>query len=344
MWCDKVLNSLLNVPYHHLVLTIPWQLRRLMLMNRQEGLNLLCKAACSAISQWAYDIKRMRVGIVSVIHTFGSDLKWHPHIHLLVTGGGLSLDGKQWIKTDPGYLMNHKGLKKRWRYQVITRLKKGHKEKRWRFARSQSYFKKYYHFASMLNQLWYITWYAYIGASLLDPRFSVRYIGRYTKRAVMAEYRITYYDGKKVGFFFKDYAEGGKRSYVYLKVNTFIGRLIRHIPDKYFPMIRYCGLFCNRWKSKYLTAPGITTASLISSFSDSDEHSFPSAPSAPSAPSPSWAERQKAYIGIDPLQCPNCHQPLSFVGVVFGNWKEIQLLFEAGGKRPAISPVLLHPG
>ena len=95
----------------------------------------------------------------------------------------------------------------------------------------------------MINKLWHLTWYAYIGASLLDPRFSIQYIGRYTKRAVMAEYRIVYDDGKIVRFSFKDYAKGGKISYITMKVYTFIGRLIRHIPDKYFPMIRYVDMF-----------------------------------------------------------------------------------------------------
>ena len=105
----------------------------------------------------------------------------------------------------------------------------------------------------MLNKLWNLTWYAHIGASLLDPRFSVQYIGRYTKRAVMAQYRIVYYDGKIVRFSYKDYAHGAKTSYMTLKVYTFIGRLIRHIPDKHFPMIRYAGLFSTRWKKQYLT-------------------------------------------------------------------------------------------
>ena len=78
----------------------------------------------------------------------------------------------------------------RWKYQVITRMKKAHREKKWRFSKSHAFLKKYPYFASVLNKLWKITWYVYIGASLLDPRFSVQYIGRYTKRAVMAEYRI----------------------------------------------------------------------------------------------------------------------------------------------------------
>jgi hypothetical protein len=161
------------------------------LLNRGCGLNLLARSAAKAVQQWAIDVKGMTMGILIVIHTFGADMKWHPHIHLIVTGGGLSLDGKHWITTAPKYLMNHKGLKQRWKYQVITAMKKAHREKKWRFSKSHAFLKKYPYFASVLNKLWRITWYVYIGASLLDPRFSVQYIGRYTKRAVMAEYRIT---------------------------------------------------------------------------------------------------------------------------------------------------------
>jgi hypothetical protein len=190
----------------------------------------------------------------------------------------------------------------------------------------------------MLNQLWRITWYAYIGASLLDPRFSVRYIGRYTKRAVMAEYRIVAYNGKSVTFSYKDYAEGGKLSYRSLRINTFIGRLIRHIPDKYFPMIRHCGIFSNRWKDQYLSLTSIALKQNQSDSNESEGKSFAS----PSLPS--WAERQTEYTGINPLLCPNCNQELTFVGVHFGNWKELQLLFETVGKNPIIPLVLLPPG
>ena len=132
---------------------------------------------------------------------------WHPHIHLIVTAGGLSLDGNRWIATDPQFLMHHGGLKKRWKYQVTTRMKKAHRERQWRLPKSKDFFKEYPLFAAMINKLWKITWFAYIGAFLLDPRFSIQYIGRYTKRAVMAEYRIIYYDGKIIRFSYKDDAD-----------------------------------------------------------------------------------------------------------------------------------------
>jgi len=328
VWADRVLNSLLDVPYHHLVVSLPWQLRTLVAMNREEGLNLLVRAAVESVQQWARDVKKMRMGILAVIHTFGSDIKWHPHIHLIVTGGGLSLDGTRWIATDPRFLMHHEGLKKRWKYQVITRMKQAHKEGRWRFRTTEAFLKSYPLFAATLNRLWSLTWYAHIGASLADPRFSVRYIGRYTKRAVLAEYRITYWDGKIIRFAYKDYAEGGKTSYVTMKVRTFIGRLIRHIPDRNFPMIRHAGLFSSRWKGRYLEQARAALRQLES----------------PPRPCPSWAERQQQLTNVDPLTCPRCETPLTYLGLAFGSWSEIEELFASAGNPSPVPPALLRSG
>lgn len=92
-WSVGVLNDLLDVPYHHLVLAVPADLRSVLSFGRPATLSLLFRAATEALSQWARKYHGMRLGIVAVLHTFGSDLKWHPHLHLLVTEGGLSLDG-----------------------------------------------------------------------------------------------------------------------------------------------------------------------------------------------------------------------------------------------------------
>ena len=109
VWANQVRNALLDVAYHHLIMAIAWQLRIVIIMNRKAALNLLVHAATESIQQWARDIKGMRFLIV--LHTFGADMKWHPPIHLIVTGGGLSLNGKRWIATDPKFLMHHGGAK-----------------------------------------------------------------------------------------------------------------------------------------------------------------------------------------------------------------------------------------
>ena len=147
----------------------------------------------------------------------------------------------------------------------------------------------------------------------------------------MAEYRITYYDGKIVRFSYRDYAEGGRTSFMTLKVHTFIGRLIRHIPDKHFPMIRYAGLFSNRWKQRYLSQARVA----LNQTDNDDTHTYTLS---------SWAERQSEYRGIDPLICPHCEQPLTYVGTFFGNWNELQHLFDKAGRDSNIAPPLMKPG
>jgi hypothetical protein len=119
------------------------------------------------------------------------------------------------------------------------------------------------------------------------------------------------------------------------------------------PVFRYCGIFSNRWKDQYLALASIALNQNQSDSSDSKEKSSSSpAPPSPAPPSPaslssslpSWAKRQKEDTGINPLICPNCNQELTFVGAYFGNWKELQLLFETVGKDTIIPLVLLSPG
>ena len=93
------------------------------------------------------------MGILAVLHTFGSDLKWHVHVHLIVTGGGLILDNSRWTATGPRFLMHEGGLKKRWKSQIVTRMKQAHRQGQWRFFKSLNSISKYPGFAAILNKL-----------------------------------------------------------------------------------------------------------------------------------------------------------------------------------------------
>jgi len=314
-WAQGVLNDLLDVHYHHLVLTVPWELRPIMLMNRKITFDVLFKAAIKSISDWAKMRWNMRMGIIAVLHTFGGDLKFHPHIHLIVTGGGLSIDGDKWIELDPKFLMPHSGLKKRWRYNVVKMFGKLHKKGKLRFPKSSSYLKEIKCFNGLMSKIYKYMWYAFIGASLLDPTASVQYIGRYTKRAVLAEYRITYYDEKIIRFRFKDYAQG-KTSYKTLSIFSFIRRIIQHIPDKWFRMIRHAGIFSNRWKSRYMPVARKLIGQKGSDTSVKDNNS-----------SPNWRARQIDYTGKDPLYCDRCKQPMRFIGAFFGAHYRLNMIW-----------------
>ncbi|MBM3749083.1 MAG: IS91 family transposase [Acidobacteria bacterium] len=337
-WADGALSDLLEVPYHHVVLSAPCQLRGIMGLNREACLSILVRAATACFNQWAREQHGMRMGMVSVIHTFGSDLRWHPHLHLLVTEGGLSLDGERWIRPyQLGWLMAHAGLKKMWKYHVVRAFREAHRSGALRFPAAAAFLKHYPRFSSFLSKLWDLTWYAHIGACLLDPSATLRYMGRYTKRAVLAEYRITHYDGRTVRFAFKDYAAGGKTSFKTLPVLAFLGRLVRHIPDKHFKMVRYGGLFATRWKSEHL-------AYARRALGQQEEPQPPEASDAETglaASLGSWRERRQAETGIDPLRCSHCGQSMRFRGVAFGSHERIAALFRAAGHpMKPLSPAL----
>jgi hypothetical protein len=313
-WASEILNNLIDVSYHHLVFTIPWELRLIALLNRKLVFNILFKASVKSIQDWATSQAGMRMGIICVLHTFGSQLTFHPHIHVIVTGGGLSLDGTRWIATDPKFLMPHMGLKKRWRYNVVSLLRKAHKKGQLRFNQKTNYLKEYKSFNSILNKIYQYTWYVFIGASLLDPSVSVKYIGRYTKRAVLAEYRITYCDEKIIRFRYKDYADNSESKYKTLSIYGFMARLIRHIPDEKFPMIRHCGIFANRYKAQYLS----TVRELLGQADNNETTS-----------TPDWRQRQMDLTGKDPLICPNCHIEMTLVGILSGSHEHLKQIWDS---------------
>jgi hypothetical protein len=324
-WADGVLNDLLDVPYHHLVLSAPWQLRALIAFNRPAGLSLLVRAAMACFTQWAAEQHGMRMGVITVIHTFGADLKWHPHLHVLVTEGGLSLDGERWVEPyNLGWLMAHAGLKKMWRYHVIRALRVAHRAGELRFPQGSAFLRQFPSFNRLLQKLYDLTWYAHIGACLLDPTASLRYIGRYTKRAVLAEYRITHYDGRKVRFAFRDYAAGGQTSYKTLPVLAFLGRLLRHVPDKGFKMVRYGGLFAPRWKSRYLEQVRRALGQPAAPDPEAEPHETP-------VSLQTWHERQQAE-GRDPLRCQECGEAMVFRGMIFGPHARVEQYFRLAGR------------
>jgi hypothetical protein len=331
-WADGVLNDLLEVPYHHLVFSPPGQLRPIILLNREVGLGLLARAAAACLNQWAREQHGMRMGFVSVLHTFGADLKWHPHVHMLVTEGGLSLDGERWVEPyNTGWLMAHAGVKKMWRYHVVKALRKAHRNQELRFPAGAAFLREFPYFNALLRKLYEFTWYAHIGACLLDPTASLRYIGRYTKRAVLAEYGITYYDGHKVRFAFRDYANGGRTSFKTLPVLAFLGRLLRHVPDKNFKMVRHGGLFAPRWKERYLPQARRALGQ--------PEPAPAAASTDPPASLRTWEERQLAQ-GREPLWCAPCAAPMLLLDIVFGPHPRIEKHFRLAGR--AVQPVAAH--
>ena len=299
-WTSELLNEVLSVDYHHLVFTIPWQLRSICICNPKTMLNLLFVSASKSILDWTKQYGGYIPGIYIILHTFGSDLKYHPHLHVFITSGGLSLDKKRWINSPGDYLLPEKGLKKRWRYNVIKEIIKCNDKNLLKMPYLPRKL-KHINLRGVISVISRLNWYVYIGLRLLEIETSIKYIGRYTKKPVIAETRIISISEKWVLFKFKDYSEKGKTCIKKMRLFTFITYLIQHIAEKHFRLVRGYGLFSNKLKGKLLplTRKILNQKECIKSTL------------------PDWRERNIKRTGNDPLVCNNCLLPMEFIFACF---------------------------
>lgn len=297
-WIASSLNDFIDVPYQHIVFSMPSSISTLILFNRKLLLNIIFKCVRKTILPCTTDRNKnpYTPGFIIVLHTFGRDIKFNCHFHILITCGGLSLDKSKWL---PNFYIPHDAMKKIWRYQVINSLRGLFKKGVLRLPDCKE-FSAYTSFNKYLDNLYSKTWYVNLGKSLKDASFTVRYIGRYTKRPVIAETRITSYDGHFVRFFFKDLA-ANKTLYPKFTVEQFIARFIRHIPDKHFRQIRYAGIFASRVKT---SLTGIARKLLNRARKKAIKIL-------------TWRERRFKSRGSDPLTCPNCLKEMLLCSIVY---------------------------
>jgi hypothetical protein len=258
------------------------------MVHRKEGLDVLFFSAKEALlSVWRHLGKGMP-GIIAVMHTFGGDLKWNPHVHCIVTCGGLN--GKQWKWVN---FIPFRRLRMAWKIQVIRGVR--------RWGKRQYQGKEYTRFNAWLNFLYQKEWYVHVGKRLKSLEFTVKYVGRYAKKPVIAETRLKGFDGEMVTFTHRDKVLQ-REVEICLPVMEFIGKLVRHIPDKHHRMIRYSGLFANRTKKEKL-------ALVRAAIGDG------CLPVWTTRPLRTWRERVQEWTGVDPYQC-SCGKIMRLVVLV----------------------------
>lgn len=314
-WTEERLSDILSVGYHHIVFTLPWQLQAIIMLNRKVMLNLLFLSVKKSILDWTEE-KGYTPGIYIVLHTYGSDIKFNAHFHVIITSGGLSKDGKEWKTPKGGYLMPEKGLKRRFKYNVIHEMIKANNKGLLEMPLLKKT-RKYLNIRGVISAISKTSWYINIGACLLEIGLTVKYVGRYTKKPVLAETRIIRYDSKWVIFSYKDYADNSKIKVKKMRLFTFIKYLTNHIPDKYFRIVRGYGLFSNRVKGELLPVARALTG-------DNDK--------AKSEKHRTWQERYIERTGKDPLMCEKCQTLMELVYCCFtldrNNLKKLNIVNE----------------
>ena len=246
-WLAAREAELLPVGYFHLVFTLPGPIASIAYQNKAVIYDLLFKAAAEATLTIAADPKRLgaRIGITSVLHSWGSALTHHPHVHLIVPGGGISLDGTRWVPCRPGFFLPVRVLSRLFRRLFLERIVAAHQQLL--FFGNHAPLVNAKAFATYLAPLRKTEWVVYVKRPFGGPEAVLAYLARYTHRVAISNRRLIAADATGVTFKWKDYRTQGPDRYKLMKLATyeFIRRFLIHVLPCGFHRIRHYGLFAN---------------------------------------------------------------------------------------------------
>jgi hypothetical protein len=248
-WLAEREAELLPVPYFHVVFSLPGRIADIAYQNKATIYDLLFKASSETMLTIAADPKRLgaRIGILSVLHTWGSALNHHPHVHMIVPGGGFSLDGTRWLSCRPDYLLPVKVLSRLFRRLLLEKLAAAHAAGELKFFGKHAALTDAKAFAAFLRPLRNSKWVVYCKKPFGGPEEVLRYLARYTHRVAISNRRLIATDEKGVTFKWKDYRLEGPERYKIMTLATgeFIRRFLMHVLPAGFHKIRYYGLLAS---------------------------------------------------------------------------------------------------
>lgn len=248
-WLAEREAELLSVGYFHVVYTLPAELRDVAYQNKRVIYDLLIKAAADTTLTLAADPKRLgaRIGITAVLHTWGSAMTHHPHVHMIVPGGGLSDDGSRWISSRSNFLVHVNVLARLFRGKFLAMLTQAHVEGCLKFFNTHAGLTDKRAFKRFLAPLRRIKWVVYCKDPFAGPKQVLRYLARYTHRVAISNRRLVSSDDNGVAFRWKDYRIDGPGRWktMRLTAHEFIRRFLIHVLPKGFHRIRHYGLFAN---------------------------------------------------------------------------------------------------
>jgi hypothetical protein len=248
-WMRARMEDLLPVQYFHVVFTLPSQIADIAYQNKAAVYGLLFKASSETLRTIAVDPKHIgaKIGMTSVLHTWGSAMTHHPHVHVVVPGGGLSLDGKRWVACRKGFLVSVKVLSRLFRHLFLEGLAKLHKEGKLAFFGSLSRLADPDAFATYLAPLRKTNWVVYAKQPFGGPEAVLAYLSRYTHRIAISNHRLVSADADAVAFKWKDYRikSGDRMKVMRLHTSEFIRRFLTHVLPSGFHRIRHTGFLAN---------------------------------------------------------------------------------------------------
>ena len=289
------------VHYFHVVFTLPHKLRALALGNKRLMYNMLFRAAAQTLQAIARDGKHLgaQVGFTAILHTWGQDLRFHPHLHCVVTGGGLSEDRTHWVSARANFFLSVKVLGKLFRGKFLAALKDAYSDRKLTLGKSTEAYEDPKVWKRLLDELYRLKWVVYAKRPFGGPENVFRYLGRYTHRVAISNHRIVSLEAGKVSFHYRDYADGQKKKLLTLDALEFLRRFTLHILPPRFVRIRHYGLLAS---SNIKTKLAIARQLL-----DSRSQKHDALASEPQLElSKPWHERLFILTGEDVFACPVC--------------------------------------
>ncbi|MGB5718667.1 MAG: IS91 family transposase [Gammaproteobacteria bacterium] len=248
-WLDARQADLLPVDYYHLVFTLPAPIRDIAWYNKSVVYGLLFKAAAETLLTIAVDPKHLgaRIGATLVLHTWGSAMTHHPHVHGIVPGGGLSLDGERWVACRPGFFLPVRVLSQLFRRLFLEQLSDAHRAGKLQFFGEHQALAETKSFSDWLKPLRQCTWVVYAKRPFAGPDAVLAYLSRYTHRVAIANSRLIAMDEQGITFKWKDYRakERYRHKTMTLDHDEFIRRFLLHVLPLGFHRIRHYGLIAN---------------------------------------------------------------------------------------------------
>ncbi len=248
-WLEERKKELLPVKYFHLVFTVPAALNEIALFNKRGFYEILFTAVNHTLSVFAGDCKWLgaKHGAISILHTWGQNLSFHPHIHVVLPAGGISEDKMEWKSTGSNFFAPVKAMSVNFRNKFCNLL--------------HSYLKEYHltnfkeelnKFSKLLSSVEQKPWVVFAQKPFNEPQYVIDYLGNYTHRIAISNFRLIKMENEYVYFFYKDYKQGGKRKVTKLHALEFIRRFLQHVLPYRFCKIRYFGFLSNRFKQENL--------------------------------------------------------------------------------------------
>jgi Putative transposase/Transposase zinc-binding domain len=253
-WIEQRQAELLDVAYFHVVFTVPEEIAAIAYQNKEVIYDMLFQATAETLKTIAADPKHLgaEIGFFAVLHSWGQNLQFHPHLHCVVPGGGLSPDGSRWIACQPNFFLPVEVLSCLFRRLFLTSLQAAFDSGKLQFFKDLEPLRDRRAFVQLVSRLKGLRWVVYAKRPFAGPKQVLDYVGRYTHRVAISNERLLDIENGQICFKWKDYRHGGQLKTMTLAAEEFIRRFLLHVLPNGFQHIRYYGFLGNRHRKERL--------------------------------------------------------------------------------------------